>query len=230
MISVDVGFSSENSHKNLDKLTKSARIRPSPKRKKENIMINKKKSLGKNPDGIGDKDAIHVAIVSVVANKAIQPGERIRLNPAGQAEPVVDGGFGIADPFIGQICRGDMFWAIVDPDSVERVSHTWEHLIEFPTLISSVKRNSTLENYANLLHVTYEQLLVACLSYARTGRKHPYPGTLTIDEGELVVDKFIEISDLWYEWADESGYKFENCGSDCCPEYDYPSYIPFEWV
>ena len=45
--------------------------------------------------------------------------------------------------------------------------------------------------------------------------------------GELGVKDAIH---MWYEWANESGYEFDNHGSECCPEYAYPDDVPFEWV
>ena len=194
-------------------------------------MINKKKFLGKNPDELGVKDAIHVAIVSCIAGQAIKGGGRVMLNKDGQAiNASCNSGFGVADPFIGQIARGEHFWAMVDPQEVATVAHTWDHPVQFTASPAPVKKNACLDEVATLLGVTYEQLMHACGSYVRTDRKAPYPGNLTVDAGEEIIEKEIEISDMWYEWANESGYEFENMGSECCPEYEYPDDVPFEWV
>lgn len=193
-------------------------------------MINKKKFLGKNPDVIGLKDAVHVAIVSCVAGAAIKGGGRVQLNPDGHAINANDSqGFGVADPFIGIVARGEKFWVLVDPDSVAEVAHTWDHAQQFPVDAKPVEKNRYLARYATDLGVTYEQLIEAMSSYMRTDRHSPYPGNLTVDEGEKVCDK-LETGDMWYEWSNETGYEFENNGSECCPEYDYPRVVPFEWV
>ncbi len=193
-------------------------------------MINKKKFLGKNPDEIGVKDAVHVAIVSVIAASAIKGGSRIQLNSDGHAINANEGsGFGVADPFIGIVARGEKFWVLVDPDSVAEVSHSWDHVQSFPKDVKPVEKNKYLQRYATAAGVTYEQLIEACSQYMETGRKSPYPGTMTVDEGEEAFEK-IETGDMWYEWANESLYEFENIGSECCPEYDYPGLVPFEWV
>lgn len=192
-------------------------------------MINKRKYLGKCPDELGVKDAVHVAIVSCVAGKAIEPGARVILNNDGQAVPS-EKGFGVADPFVGMIARGQNFWVMMDPDSVVTVSHSWEHSVPFTATPAPVKRNSLLVGYANSIGVTYDQLIQACSSYVKTDRKSPYPGVLSEETVEQQVEDAVEISDMWYEWSNETGYEFENEGTECCPEYTYPDGIPFEWV
>lgn len=193
-------------------------------------MINKKKFLGKNPDDVGIKDAIHVAIVSVLAGSAIQTGSRVKLNNDGHAVCASGReGFGVADPFVGTVARGDRFWVLIDPDKVDTVSHTWEMNLQFPTTVPEVKKNRTIQEVADAIGVKYEDLMQACTSYVNTDRKSPYPGMKTVDEVEAAVEE-IELYELWSEWSEETGYEFYNIGSECCPEYEYPGCIPFEHV
>jgi len=192
-------------------------------------MINKRKYLGKCPDELGVKDAVHVAIVSCVAGSAIKPGNRVELNKDGQAVPS-EKGFGVADPFVEVIARGQNFWVMMDPDSVVTVSHSWEHSVPFTATPAPVKVNSYLERYAKAIGVTYSQLMQACSSYAKTDRKSPYPGVLPEETVDKKVELEVNVYDMWYEWANETGYEFDNEGTECCPEYTYPDGIPFEWV
>jgi len=193
-------------------------------------MINKKKFLGKNPDDVGIKDAIHVAIVSVIAGSAIKTGSRVKLNNDGHAVSTYGReGFGVADPFVGTVARGDRFWVLVDPDKVDTVNHTWELNIQFPTTVPEVKKNRTIQEVADAIGVKYEDLMQACTSYVNSDRKSPYPGMKTVDEVEAAVED-LYLSDLWSEWAEEVGYEFDNIGSECCPEHEYPDCIPFEHV
>ena len=78
--------------------------------------------------------------------------------------------------------------------------------------------------------MTYQEMLSARNSYIQTDRKANYPGTLTEETVEEVVEKELYLSDLWSEWAEETGYEFDNIGSECCPEYEYPDVIPFQWA
>ena len=196
------------------------------------MAINKRKYLGKSPDELGVKDAIHVAIVSCVAGCAIKCGARVQLNRDGHAEECGDqerGGFGVADPFAGQIARGQKFWVMLDPDSVDTVSHSWDHKIEFPTNPVPVPQNRCLVDFAAALGVSYTDLMAACAYYVKTGHKHGYPGTLSQETAEEQAEKHY-LSDMWSEWSDESGYEFDNDGSECCPECSYPDEIPFQWM
>jgi hypothetical protein len=184
-------------------------------------VINKKNVLGKSPSDLCLKDAIHVAIVSVRAAVLIKPGDRCGLNSFNEAVPDPKGP-GVADPFLKQsITTGQSFWMLLDQDSVPNVTHVWEHpTVTFAPPTREVKLNQTLVECAEILCVTYEQLMAACAIAANDGEA-PYPGTLT--KGNLMVAwEKIDRYDLWSEWAAESGFEFENTGSACCPEYDYP--------
>jgi hypothetical protein len=62
-------------------------------------MINKRNLLGKTPEELGTKDAVHAAIVAVRAGQPIRPGQRCSINIDGEAVPDVNG-VGVADPFL----------------------------------------------------------------------------------------------------------------------------------
>ena len=195
------------------------------------MAINKKNLLGKNPIDVGIKDAVHVAIVSLVAGSAIPCGCRIKLNCDNQAIPARDGdkaSFGVASPWSGRIARGERFWGLMDPDSVAAVEHTWDCDIDFSVKSKPVTENSTIARYAKDCGVTYQEMLSACNSYVETDRKANYPGTLSEETVEEAVGGYFY--DLWSEWAEETGYEFDNEGTECCPEYDYPDCLPFQWA
>jgi hypothetical protein len=189
-------------------------------------MINKKNLLGKTPDELGTKDAIHVAIVAVRAGSAIKPGQRCKMNEHREAVPDSEGE-GVADPFVKDaIATGQSFWLLLNQDAVPNVQHVWEHpTIDFAPPAREVKRNRAIEQTAKAFGVTYEQVLEAAdkvVSGKYGYDEAPYPGTLTAEEFRKVKwDHW----DFWSEWADETFYEFENTGSGCCPEYDYPEVL-----
>lgn len=185
-------------------------------------MINKKNLLGKRPHELGDKDAIHVAIVAVRAGSLIVPGQRCGMNEHREAVPD-DKGPGVADPFLkGNVTRGQPFWLLLDQDSVPNVRHEWEHpSVDFSPPAREVKLNRTLEECAESLGVTYEQLMAAASRLVDDDEQTKYPGTLS-EVGLQDALESLDTYDLWSEWADETGHKFENHGSECCPEYAYP--------
>jgi len=184
-------------------------------------MINKRNVLGKAPFDLGDKDAIHVAIASVRAASFIKPGNRCQINEFGEAEPS-DSGPGVADPFRTSIARGDSFWMLLDQDEVPNVRHVWEHpSVKFDKPTRPAKLNQWLERNAKSLGVTYDQLLEACAHVVNHYSPMPYPTAIDEDDLEKLLDKADQY-DIWSEWGEETGHEFENNGSACCPEYDYP--------
>lgn len=186
-------------------------------------MINKKNVLGKTPEALGAKDAVHVAIVAVRASKPIQPGTRCGLNNDREAEPQANGP-GIADPFLKKtIQTGQVFWLVLCQNEVPNVVHLWEHpTLDFSPPDKPVRRNATIECFAKDFGVTYEQLMDAAEKVVATGCAVDYPGTLSLEQVDGVN---ADLYDFWYEWAEEAGHEFENTGSVCCPEYDYPNQI-----
>lgn len=189
-------------------------------------MINKKNVLGKTPDELGIKDAIHTAIVSVRAGSPIKPGQR--CGPNKDREFVPNGkGPGVADPFRkAPIGTGDAFWLILDQDAVPNVQHVWEHpTVDFAPPTKPVKRNAAIEDVAKLYGVTYEQAMAAVDYVLEHGESAPHPGGMT---QEQIEELDFESYDFWSEWSDEVGHEFENQGSACCPEYEYPDGDLFE--
>lgn len=183
-------------------------------------MINKKNVLGKQPDELGTKDAIHTAIVSVRAGSLIRPGQRCKMNEFNEAVPDSKG-VGVADPFWrnGNITVGQEFWLLLAQDEVPNVQHVWEHpSVDFSPPSRPVEKNSALQRYADRLGVTYEQLIEACDFVFAHNEPAKYPGNKSAEEVEWANDPY----ELWPNWAAENGHAFDNQGTECCPEYDYP--------
>ena len=195
-------------------------------------MINKKKTLGKTPLILGEKDAIHVAIVSVRAAKHIELGSWCKLNEHREAVSCNrKEGIGIADPFLNKgINTGDNFWLMMDGSQVETVSHTWDHKVDFSAPDREIKLNKYLEDYAKQFGLTYQQLMKALDQLVENENSSVmYEGTLNEENLDEALDS-ADSCDMWYEWCNETGYEFENIGTGCCPEYEYPSlYNMFEY-
>lgn len=178
-------------------------------------MINKKNVLGKLQDEAGMKDAVHVAIVSVRAACPIKRGERCTMDKNREAQPDEDGP-GIADPFLkSNIQTGQTFWLLLNQDEIPNVRHVWEHPdIDFSAPAVPRKRNRTIEEFAKEFGVEYDQLMKDLATVVSTGRP--------VKTKKEIPDR-IDVYDIWYEWAEEVGYEFENAGTACCPEYEYPT-------
>lgn len=188
-------------------------------------MINKKNLLGKTPNALGVKDAVHVAIVAVRAGAVIDPGERCKMNEHREAIPDYKGE-GIADPFRKtKILCGEVFWLMLNQDAVPNVQHTWEHpTIDFSPPTRKVVLNTSIMEAAKLFGVTYKQIMDAANEVYLTGNAVKYPGTKDANDLDVINDDF-DRYDFWSEWAAETGNEFQNNGTECCPEYDYPNYL-----
>lgn len=189
-------------------------------------MINKKKLLGKEPELIGDKDAVHVAIISVRAGSSIESGEWCKLNEFNEAVPCNrESAVGVADPWRkGVINTGSLLWLLPNPDSIANVAHTWDHP-DFANVepTREIQRNKYLEEYATTLGLTYNQLIKHCSNYVQNKTPILYDGSLSEEELDNVIDEWrYDFYDMWNEWAAEARYEFYNVGSECCPEYEYP--------
>lgn len=189
-------------------------------------MINKQNLLGKTPDEAGTKDAVHVAIVSVRAGEYIARGQRFKMNEFNEA--VSDSnGFAVVDPFRkSDVTRGDVFWGLLDQREVPNVRHVWDHpeIKEF-TPTRETQKNKSLQDCADKLKMTYEDLMSAVKTMV-DGSTPLYSGMLSKAEVmKLISDYEIEDYEMFSEWAGETGHEFENEGSACCPEYDYPDFM-----
>ena len=185
-------------------------------------MINKKIVLGKPPKELGVKDAVHVAIVSVRAAERIELGARCSLNKYNEA--VNDSkGPGIADPFRKEeILTGVNFLMLMNPDEVDNVQHYWEHKkLKFEAPTREIEYDYTLSQTAKLYKVTYQELMEAATLVLNNDQSTEYSGTLTEEELDAINENF-DRYDFWTSYAAEVGYEFDNMGSECCPEYEYP--------
>jgi hypothetical protein len=99
------------------------------------------------------RDAIHIAVIPVVAKELLSPGNVVALRdglavtPHGGLQPV-----GIVDPFlkgVDTVKKGDKFWLFLYPKTVTNLRHDWSHPA-FDKVVVEDKEASRawLRNYA----------------------------------------------------------------------------------
>lgn len=72
------------------------------------------------------RDAIHLAVLPVMAGARLYPGQEINVKD-GIATAAV-GGLGIVDPFIqGAVMPEQRFWMVLKPRLVTSLRHVWSH-------------------------------------------------------------------------------------------------------
>lgn len=78
--------------------------------------------------GEGEKrDAIHLAVLPMVAMETMKPGDACGPVPGGAAPYAVEK-LGIVDPFLtAPVRKGERFWFILRPRLVTSLRHVWSH-------------------------------------------------------------------------------------------------------
>lgn len=75
-----------------------------------------------------ERDAIHIAVVPLVAGEKLNPGESFK-NRNGAAMAIhCRYRDGVVDPFLqAPLEKGDRFWAFLNPGSITSLRHSWTH-------------------------------------------------------------------------------------------------------
>lgn len=86
------------------------------------------------------RDAIHVAVLPVVAGAMLCPGDDVGVGEDGRATTAAHA-IGIVDPFLQETVKeGEGFWLFVYPGAAEPVRHHWTH-----PLLDAIKPRPTPE-------------------------------------------------------------------------------------
>lgn len=75
-----------------------------------------------------NRDAIHIAVVPMVAGHTLHRGECVRIE-GGKAVTALDAArVGVVDPFLsGTVAEGQTFWLFLNPGSITSLRHEWTH-------------------------------------------------------------------------------------------------------
>lgn len=98
-------------------------------------MADTLKLLGKlAPDDAG-RDAVHIAVIPVLAAHALQPGETVGWSDATKTTVGLgseESSLGVVDPFLTKtVKKGQRFWLFLFPQTISSLRHVWQHP-EFP--------------------------------------------------------------------------------------------------
>jgi hypothetical protein len=116
------------------------------------------------------RDAIHIAVIPVVAGAKLSPGDRV-LMLEGKAIPCLRrAGVGVVDPYLNDnVLPGERFWCFLEPGSIRSLRHVWTHPA-FPNEAGSVESARQVEaerwlrEHARLYHIDYEEMLEGAIS------------------------------------------------------------------
>lgn len=76
-------------------------------------MAENAPKLGQEPSPADGRDAVHVAVVPMLALRTLQPGERLQ--------------HGVVDPFLAApVKAGQRYWLCLRPGLVTGMRHVWQ--------------------------------------------------------------------------------------------------------
>lgn len=170
-----------------------------------------------------ERDAIHVAVLSVVSMEVLAPGQPIKFVGKGEerlvckvserrsTEPFEDC-VGVVDPFLsGPVPAGRHFWLFLKPGTVTGIRHHWTHpALDGATTNPMVKE---IEDLAAKAGYTYRALMDAAIEWVHSGQR-------TKDNKE----RYKEITDsewrlFWFNWEHVTGRKRGGEVDDSAPFY-----------
>lgn len=87
------------------------------------------------PSDAGGRDAVHVAVISVVAGSSLLPGQHVGFSTTlakegGENVAVTHPNkmLGVVDPFIKELVKpGERFWLYIYPRKITGLNHRWTH-------------------------------------------------------------------------------------------------------
>ncbi len=162
------------------------------------------------------RDAIHCAIIPVIAAHKMSPAAHVGLDKDGKASYVSDGEFvGIVDPFLEvAVAKGQRFYLFLYPNTITSLKHVWQHPA-FDEQISAPKEltpaqlsEKWIRDYAetDCDGLSYEDLMYAAESCAKHGDYLTQGGRF---EGMGVSDEF------WNHYEIVTGQKVEEKDRGC---------------
>ena len=162
--------------------------------------------LGELLNGGESRDAIHVAIIQVIANSNLKPGQLVGL--IGSSKEIVGESnkpIGIIDPFLKDIVqRGQKCYMLLYPNTVTGMKHHWEHP-SFVEHVTNEKSNhdksiQILKYAAEQGGMSYKFLLDSMTSYA----EHGYRCHMGENEEYSGITGW---NDIWEAWSKITGLK-----------------------
>lgn len=146
---------------------------------KRTVSTDALETLGTIIDDTQKRDAIHLAVLPVVAGARLKPGQSITVTE-GIATPDKEGGLGIVDPFLGAPAMpGERFWMVLRPRLVTSLRHVWSHSAfpdeagtrTAPQLpdFAKLKAQAVIEEVAEECDTDVETLMYGARSYLKHG-------------------------------------------------------------
>lgn len=153
-------------------------------------------TLGTIIDETQKRDAIHLAVLPVIAGQRLEPGDDVAVvdGKAFSDDPETGDPLphtGIVDPFLKRnVKKGERFWMVLYPRMVTSLRHVWSHpAFEDDEIATTNKSESVawVTNFAKQYDMTCNEMLLAGEDYLNHSN---YITGGSEMEGEYVPDEF----------------------------------------
>lgn len=101
---------------------------------KRSVATDALETLGTILHNKEKRDAIHLAVIRVQAERNLKKGEDVGVDPAtaNDETPIANGHYdniGIVDPFltVDTVKKGQEFWLVIYPRKITSLRHVWSH-------------------------------------------------------------------------------------------------------
>lgn len=171
-------------------------------------------TAGRTPPPEARRDAIHIAVIPLVAHGHVWPRSRIWINERGQAVSRSYNGtppVGIVDPFREEmIPHGERFWLYLYPNTITDLRHHWTHPA-FAANDEAIAVQADAENwmrrFAEAHEVSYEELMEMIGNYVMTGTR-----------GHFGVDiDYDSIQSMWTHYHTLTGINVDTARTQGAP-------------
>lgn len=129
-----------------------------------------------------DRDAIHIAVVPVIAGELLHAGAKVKVIDKGTTALQTDyNPVGVVDPFLTvNVRKGQRFWLFLNPGSITSLRHHWNHP-KFKEVVSEtipdnsysstqLKSMQWLERFAEEeVRRSYNEMMQAVNDYVKNG-------------------------------------------------------------
>lgn len=135
---------------------------------KRSVSTDALETLGTIIDDSQKRDAIHLAVLPVIAAQVLSPGDHVNE----QGEVVRTGtGLGIVDPFLkDNVLPGERFWLVIYPRVITSLRHVWTHPAlpdestgQAPLFNKEDSERWLREFIAGATYADYEEVIAAAL-------------------------------------------------------------------
>jgi len=153
--------------------------------------------------GDAQRDAIHVAVIPLMAGETLLPGTAVALKGQDTALRTRGEGVGIVDPFLdGAVEEGQRFWCFLYPGTVTGMRHHWSHPAfedtepapAAKTPVDRKKSEEWLREFSDQYCVNFREMIDAGVSgdSVHGGASSPY-----------------DLTEFWYHLEVYTGKRFD---------------------